>query len=46
MKKGGNAVGATREQPLGRASERNIGARAGEVKLGCPVPLTILQEVV
>lgn len=29
MRKGGNAVEATREQPLGRASNRSI---------GCPLP--------
>lgn len=32
MKKGGNAVGATRKQPLGRASERSIGCRSLDVK--------------
>ena len=32
MRKGGNAVEATREQPLGRASNRSIGCRFAEVK--------------
>ena len=32
MKKGGNAVGATRKQPLGRASTESIGYRRFRVK--------------
>ena len=32
MKKGGNAVGATRKQPLSRASSRSIGLRLLGVK--------------
>ena len=32
MKKGGNAVEATRKQPLGRASRKSIGCRPLEVK--------------
>jgi hypothetical protein len=32
MKEGGNAVGATRKQPLGRASARSIVCRSIEVK--------------
>ena len=44
MKKGGNAVGATRKQPLGRASFRSVGCWLPRVKAGTPglpPPLTL-----